>query len=479
MFSQNYMQLPNNFYRDVLPEKMEDAVLLVENKPLMSNLSLAASSEMLLGWLSGDKQAKGMRSIAQKYTGHQFGYYNPDLGDGRGLLLGQWRDADDKAWDFHLKGAGRTPYSRRGDGRAVLRSTIREFLASEALFGLGVPTTRALGIAASKTDLVAREIWEPRASLIRVASSHVRFGHFEWAASQGKETFDALLDYVVSQHFPELIDEERKAQKLFELICVNTANMIAKWQSVGFNHGVMNSDNMSILGETFDFGPYGFFDDFQIGFVCNQSDTEARYAYNEQPKVGLWNCQVLAGAFSVVLEESLLQEGLDLYITTFNQAYLKNMSAKLGLFTCDESDRQMIADLLVLMDADSVDFAAFFRKLALFNSDDEGDLFDLLPSTKRFKPWFDQFEKRLLKENVAFLDWQSRMYQVNPSIVLRNYIAQEIIEDAEKTLSGEGEDLLQKWLSVLHSPFETHLDLMDYQRPPKQNQKGFGLSCSS
>lgn len=476
-----FLKLPKNFYELVLPEPQQNARLVTVNKSLMDELNCDLNDKQLLALASGNLTDESLINfnlipLAQKYTGHQFGYYNPDLGDGRGLLLGQWHDKNNQAWEFHLKGAGRTPFSRRGDGRAVLRSVIREYLASEALHGLGVPTTRALAIASSQ-EQVQREIFEPRASFIRVTPTHIRFGHFEWAASLGKEALDALIAFVIEHHYPELADlpEDEQAGALLKAVCGRTAKLMAKWQAVGFNHGVMNSDNMSIIGETFDFGPYAFFDDFEIEYICNHSDVEGRYAYNQQPKIGVWNCQVLAAAFGQSVTEAQQTAALDHFVQTYNQQYVSEMNAKLGLETQQETDKDLIGDLLVLMDKQRVDFSLFFRRLAKLGHTDENDLRRLLSQPEAFDDWFERYHQRVAQEALGEDKRQQRILANNPSIILRNYIAQQIIEAAEV---GNFQPL-NDWVKALHSPFENHPGLAEFQQPPTPEQKGLQLSCSS
>jgi len=271
-FQQNYIELPDSFYAKINPEAMQNASLIHYNKTLCDELGIELSEQVLFDMTTGQSFPEGLEPLAQKYTGHQFGYYNPDLGDGRGVLLGQITDNQKQNWDIHLKGSGRTPFSRRGDGRAVLRSAVREYLIGEALHALGVPTTRCLSICNSP-EPVQREQIETRATYIRIAKTHIRFGHFEWLAQKGNiEEQQQLADHVIESVYPELqsiTDSKERYDKLLKSITRNTASMIAGWQSVGFCHGVMNTDNMSVAGDTFDFGPYAFLDDCQIHYICN------------------------------------------------------------------------------------------------------------------------------------------------------------------------------------------------------------------
>lgn len=468
-FTQTYLELPSDFYTQLTPEQLDNPYLVALNRDLIQQHQITLNDQDLLNVTSG-KILADMQPLAQKYTGHQFGYYNPDLGDGRGILLSQWQMPDGQRFDWHLKGAGRTPYSRRGDGRAVLRSVIREYLASEALHALGVPTTRALAIV-SGDEQVWREALEPRALMIRVTETHIRFGHFEWAASQSPQHSRTLADYVIKHHYPECASEPNPYESLLKLILQRTARMIAHWQAVGFNHGVMNTDNMSILGQTFDFGPYAFFDDFKIGYICNHTDTGGRYAYNEQPNVGLWNGQVLAQAFEPLIESvEVRQNCLNDYVEAYNQHYLNLMRAKLGLQTEQPKDKLLVADLLICLDKHKVDFHVFMRSLA--NLDQPHDIW---PTSDDYQAWLLDYKQRLKQETLSETERKDLILKTNPALVLRNYIAQHIIEQAE---NGDTE-IVDQWRQWLASPFEDNPEWQQWTQPPHAHLKGHRLSCSS
>lgn len=468
-FTQTYLELPTDFYTQLVPEALDQSYLIALNRDLIEQQQIDLPDQTILDIASG-QLAEGMTPLAQKYTGHQFGYYNPDLGDGRGILLGQWQTLQNERFDWHLKGAGRTPYSRRGDGRAVLRSVIREYLASEALHALGVPTTRALAIA-SGDEQVWREALEPRANLIRVTPTHIRFGHFEWAASQSPQHSQVLADYVIKHHYPECASEPKPYESLLKLILQRTARMIAHWQAVGFNHGVMNTDNMSILGETFDFGPYAFFDDCQIGYICNHTDTGGRYAYNEQPNVGLWNSQVLAQAFEPLIESvETRQDCLNDYVEAYNQHYVDLMRTKLGLANPQDKDKLLIADLLICLDKHKVDYHVFMRSLA-----DLENPHPIWPQTDDYQAWLLAYKQRLEQETQTETQRKQLIRNTNPALVLRNYIAQHIIEQAEK---GD-RDIVDQWRQWLASPFTENPEWQQWTQPPHSHLKGQKLSCSS
>ncbi len=482
VFQNNYCTLPKSFYQLTTPEPLMDARLIHVNQPLLTELSLDLDADTLLKMTAGLVFPEGLVPLAQKYTGHQFGYYNPDLGDGRGLLLGQVTDAQHQLWDLHLKGSGRTAYSRRGDGRAVLRSSIREYLIGEALHAQGVPSARCLSICHSP-EQVRREQFEDRASYIRVAKTHVRFGHFEWLAQRGDlADFKQLANYVIETVYPEHqnLPEESRYAALLNSIHERTALLMVAWQASGFCHGVMNTDNMSVAGESFDFGPYAFLDDCEIHYICNHSDTEGRYAYSQQPNIGLWNCQVLGQAFSMVLESEQIEAALNQYVETYNQTYLTKMCAKFGLSQPQPEDKHFIADSLILMDQSSVDFHYFFQMLALFATSEQREFEHFVPESSAWRQWMARYQARLELENSSVQQRQQLIHANTPKLILRNYIAQEIIAAAE-----EGDYTpLNNWFNWLQTPY-TPPDIFNtpeyahYLLPPGEKHKKMVLSCSS
>lgn len=477
-FFNRYSQFPDPFFTKISPSPLHQAELIHCNPFLLKQLNLSLSEAELLEMVSGNRLPEGCDPLAQKYTGHQFGYYNPDLGDGRGLLIGQTEDSNQQLWDLHLKGAGVTPYSRRGDGRAVLRSTIREYLGSEALHALNIPTTRSLAICRNN-EQVQREQMEPRAGYIRIAKTHIRFGHFEWLAQkQDTAALTLLADYVIDTVYPQLseLSEKDKYGELLTIICNNTAEMIAEWQAIGFCHGVMNTDNMSVAGETFDFGPYAFMDDFKIHHICNHSDTEGRYAYSQQPSIGLWNCQILASTFSNIITEQQLDDAINAYVETYNKAYLDKMRAKIGLVESIEEDRDLVADLLILMDQSEMDFQHFFLNLAKCETEQACLDSKTVPDSKQWREWLQRyFIRRSFELNPE--ECGLRIQQNTPKFLLRNYINQQVIEAAEQ---GDY-SLFNQVFEALKTPYEIHPGLPEtfYQAPQHASQKGLALSCSS
>ena len=323
VFDNSYARLPDAFYAKLNPTPFNSPPYLVHANPAAAALIDLDSEEVkrpeFAGLFGGSMLAPGMDPLAMLYSGHQFGVYVPKLGDGRAILLGEVKNDRGERWDLHLKGAGMTPFSRDGDGRAVLRSTIREYLCCEAMHGLGIPTTRALCIVGSE-EKVYREQIETGAMLVRMARSHVRFGTFEiFYYRKQHELLRVLADYVIEQHFPHLREATDTYARLFAEVVEQTAKLIARWQAVGWSHGVMNTDNMSILGLTLDYGPFGFMDDYDAGFICNHSDHNGRYAFNQQPYIGLWNLSCLAQALLPLAEKEALKAGLDAFVKSLAQ----------------------------------------------------------------------------------------------------------------------------------------------------------------
>ena len=473
-----YQELPPSFYTRVQPTPLTDARMVCFNHELAEQMGIhTGNPEDWTGIGAGTELLEGMDPVAMKYTGHQFGMYNPDLGDGRGLLLWETRGPDGQRWDWHLKGAGMTPYSRFGDGRAVLRSTIREYLCSEAMAGLGVPTTRALFMVSAR-DPVQRESIETAATLMRVAQSHLRFGHFEYAAyHQGEEAVRSLLDHTIALHFPRLLQqpEEARYRLWLEEVVTRTARLVARWQALGFCHGVMNSDNMSIIGDTFDYGPYAFLDEFDAGHICNHSDQGGRYAYNRQPQIGFVNCQYLARALAPVMDEDDLRRALRQYETSYNDSFLANLRDKLGLAEPEENDIEVIMDTFNLLQSHQVDQTRFFRGLSTLPSRGEAPVRDLFVDRKAADQWLARYQTRLTKETRSDAEREAAMCAVNPKYILRNYLAQLVIQEAQ---NGDYEPM-QQLLDVLKRPYDEQPENEAYAALPPDWGKHLNISCSS
>ncbi len=477
-FNNTWYQELSGFYTALEPTPLKNPRLLYHSAPLAQELGLDSrmfDAENVDLW-SGETLMDGMQPLAQVYSGHQFGVWAGQLGDGRGLLLGEQQLPDGRKFDWHLKGAGLTPYSRMGDGRAVLRSTLREFLASEAMHALGIPTSRALTVVTSD-EPVYRESAEPGAMLLRVAESHLRFGHFEHFYYQGQqENVTRLADYAILHHWPQWQQEPDKYLLWFSDVVRRTARLIAGWQSVGFAHGVMNTDNMSILGLTLDYGPYGFLDDYQPGFICNHSDHQGRYSFENQPMIGLWNLNRLAHALSGLMSTEQLKQALALYETELMRCWGEKMRAKLGLMTAGKDDNNILTGLLSLMTKENSDYTRTFRQLsAVEQQQSRSPLRDEFIDREAFDSWYNVYRQRLLQDEQSDEQRQQAMKQANPALVLRNYLAQQAIEQAEQ----DDVSVLARLHHALLQPFDDAPEFADLTRRPPDWGKKLEVSCSS
>ena len=488
-WSNRFAMLGEAFFTALPPEPLPAPHWVARSEACAADLGLPADwwrRDGALDVFSGNALWPGMQPLASVYSGHQFGVWAGQLGDGRALLLGEVQ-APGGPLEVQLKGSGLTPYSRMGDGRAVLRSSIREFLCSEAMHGLGIPTTRALCVTGSPQP-VRRETIESAAVVTRVAPSFIRFGHFEHFAHHDQPAaLKQLADFVIEQHYPACRDAREPYAALLQAVALRTAELMAQWQAVGFCHGVMNTDNMSMLGLTIDYGPFGFLDAFDPAHICNHSDHQGRYAYARQPSVGFWNLHALAHAMLPLLgpadeASALALAALEPYKTAFPQALLARMSAKLGLASVRDDDLALVDELLRLMAQDRCDFTITFRRLADFDSAaDAGNerVRDLFIDRAAFDAWGLRYVDRLRSEASIDAERGRRMRRVNPRVVLRNHLAEAAIRQATAGDFGEVERLLQ----VLTQPFDepaapTPQDAADAGFPPEWAQS-IEVSCSS
>jgi uncharacterized protein YdiU (UPF0061 family) len=438
--------------------------------------------------LAGNAVWPGMSPFATVYSGHQFGVWAGQLGDGRAMSLGELATAMGPQ-ELQLKGAGATPYSRRADGRAVLRSSIREYLCSEAMHGLGIPTTRALSLVASPLP-VRRESVETAAVVCRVAPSFLRFGHFEHFAYTTQPGADqalrALIDHVVTHHRPHLADAPDRAMALLDDAVGTTAELVAAWQSVGFCHGVMNTDNMSILGLTIDYGPFGFMDGFDPDHICNHSDDHGRYSWNNQPQIGFWNLRALAQALLAAMpgakeDPQPVIDLLQTYEQRFPQAMRARWRAKLGLRTEREDDGELAVALLKVMAQGRADFTITFRRLGEYQAglppQDPANarVRDLFLDREGFDAWAQRYSERLKAEGSVDAERRQRMAQVNPAYVLRNHLAEGAIQRARQGDFSE----VARLHKLLQRPFDEQPGCeADADFPPAWAQS-ISVSCSS
>ena len=479
-FDNSYARLSEQFYSRVRPSPQPAEPYLVSCNPSAAELIDLDPGQFqnkdFAEVFYGRKLLPGCDPIAAVYSGHQFGVYVPRLGDGRAILLGEVLSQNSLRWDLQLKGAGLTPYSRMGDGYAVLRSTIREYLCSEAMHGLGIPSTRALCIIGSDAP-VYRETVETGAILARMAPSHVRFGSFEYFShSQQHDLLKQLADYVIEHHYPEHQGHPDRYAHLFFEAVARTANLMAQWQAVGFCHGVMNSDNMSILGLTIDYGPFAFLDAFSPGFICNHSDHQGRYAYNKQPNIALWNLACLAQALLPLIAQETLKAALDDYAGIFNNRYVQLMQNKLGLLQSLPADPELITDFLQLMAQSKADYTNTFRALSRYRiGADNAFLRDRFIDREAFDAWAQRYEKRLSAENSVDRDRAQYLDRINPKYILRNYLAQTAIEKAQQKDFGEIEILLD----LLRNPYAEQAQMQAYAAEPPDWGRHLEISCSS
>jgi serine/tyrosine/threonine adenylyltransferase len=465
------------------------AFSFVNPAPLL-NVSIAAVSEpvaVLLGlsktdflsadaalYWSGSAATYMPKPIAHAYSGHQFGQWAGQLGDGRAMTIGSLN-----GYEIQFKGAGLTPYSRMGDGRAVLRSSVREYLCSEAMAGLRIATTRALCLTSS-SSVVIRENVEKGAVVTRVAPSFIRFGHFEhFYYHQEPELLQQLCDFVIDHFYPSARQHENPAQEMLRLVVERTADLMVQWQAVGFCHGVMNTDNMSILGLTIDYGPFGFLDAYDPKHICNHSDGQGRYSYQNQPSIGQWNCFALGQALvSIIGSPELTKQALAEYAPRFESEMKALWHKKIGLAIHHDDDGLLIDQLFEIMQSNRVDFTLMFRALAniqIQSVEADHQVFDLFIDRQAAIDWLARYRTRLLLETRSEPDRQHSMNQVNPRYILRNHLAQSAIQAAE---SGDFSEI-DRLLAVLRRPFDEQPENAHYAQLPPDWASTLEVSCSS
>jgi len=484
-FDNRYSRLPEDFFARVQPTPLANPHTVAANPDAAALIGLDAAEldrPEFAHYFSGATALPGAEPIAALYAGHQFGTWVPQLGDGRAMLLGEVTGPDGRYWDLHLKGAGRTPFSRQGDGRAVLRSVVREYLCSEAMHGLGIGTTRALCIIGSD-EPVPRERVETGSMMVRLSPSHVRFGSFQVFASRDQhDHLKTLADHVIAAHFPALQGDANPYPRLLAAVARRTGELVARWQTDGFVHGVLNSDNMSILGITIDYGPFAFIDRYQHDFVRNHTDHTGFYAYNKQPNIGHYNIYLLATALLPLMDKQAAQAGLDAYVPAFKTAYQSRMGEKLGFLETHPEDEDLVTDLFELMDQGKADFATFFRGLSDYRSADtdlsrvpEACVLACATLPEGVGAWFARYGQRLSAEGSVDADRKQAMDRVNPVYLLRTHLAQAAIDAAEAGDFSEIERLHQ----LLRDPYTVREGMAAYTMPPAAGSGEAMLSCSS
>ena len=485
--ARRYATLGDSYAPQVATTALPEPRLLHFNAALAQQIGLdssAAGQAQFTAIMAGNLPWPGYAPISSVYAGHQFGSFVPQLGDGRAHLIAELQGRDGGRWELQLKGGGQTPWSRFADGRAVLRSSIREYLASEAMHALGIPTTRALSLVGSPAR-VRRETFETAAVVCRAAPGFIRFGHFEYFYYQNQhDKLQPLADHVIGEHFPQFAGRADQYQSWLTEVVERTARLMAQWQAVGFSHGVMNTDNFSVLGLSLDYGPYGFIDGFDAHHICNHSDEGGRYAYDQQPKIGHWNCSRLLQATLPLLSEQpeqaveIANAILERYPPAYTQAMTQLWAGKLGLREMREEDPQLINRFLSVLHNGHSDFSRSFRHLSRVRTDSDEPAHgvrDEIADLAAFDNWIGDYRARLRSESSDDAERAVRMNAVNPEYVLRNHLVQTAIEQAQ---NGNYEEI-DTLFKLLKRPFEEQPGMEAYAAEPPPSAKNIEVSCSS
>jgi uncharacterized protein YdiU (UPF0061 family) len=485
-FQNSYTALPANFFARVAPTPVTSPRLIKLNRPLAIHLGLDPDrllSPEGIEILAGKRIPEGADPIAMAYAGHQFGHFVPQLGDGRAILLGEVIDADGVRRDIQLKGSGPTPFSRRGDGRAALGPVLREYIVSEAMAALGIPTTRSLA-AVMTGENVMREMPLPGAVLTRVAASHIRVGTFQYFAARGDtEGVRRLADHAIGRHYPQAADAERPYHALLQGVIARQADLVARWLLVGFIHGVMNTDNSSISGETIDYGPCAFMDHYDPATVFSSIDEQGRYAYANQPQIALWNLTRLAECllplFSDDQDQAIEQAQLALggFAERFNMAYQTGLRGKLGLFSERDGDQVLAQDLLDAMAKNQADFTLTFRRLgdAAGDADDDNVRAEFTDPAV-FDEWAVRWRQRLSEEPQSAAERHAAMRAINPAFIPRNHRVEAVIQAA---MNNDDYAPFEELLAVLSKPFEDQPGFAAYADPPLPDQRVLRTFCGT
>lgn len=483
-FENTYAELPSEFYQKKDPIPFENPHVVAFNENLADELGIDPGEKqnpLLAEYLCGKKSLAGAEPLAMYYAGWQFGVYNPHLGDGRALLLGQIIDERGRRWDLHLKGCGATRFSRGFDGRATLRSSIREYLGSEALHHLGIPSTRALCVVGS-TEKIDRETKEPAAMMLRVAETHVRFGSFEGFYHRGEEeNVRTLADYVIAHQYPEIPRQTKEGYGLFlSATAEKTASTIAKWQAFGFTHGVMNTDNMSVTGLTLDYGPYGFLETFDRDHVSNHSDHFGRYSYGNQPAIARWNLEKLARCLEGLVDEKQSWDAIETYNKVFSETYREHMLRKFGFEKEKKKSLRFIEKTLGMLAEFETDYHIFLRNISdvrCHGSFGENPwLMELSETSEQWRQWFEEYAGELRGNSLPDLERKKLMDSVNPRYVLRNHIMETAIKEA---LERENYSEIEKVRKIFENPFSDQSGCESYAADPPEWSKSLVVSCLS
>lgn len=458
-------------FAKVTPTALSNPKLLHVNTKMLHRLGLDESmveNPSFLRFLNGDLDFEGLFFGASFYSGHQFGHYVPRLGDGRAITLAEIENDNHEYFELQLKGSGLTPFSRMGDGKAVVRSSIREYLASAHMHALSIPTTEALAIITGSDDVYREEV-EKSAIVLRVAESFLRFGHFQYLAHTNQlEELKTLVEFSIENYFSVYKDHPNRYVLFFQDVVKRTAKLFARWQSAGFCHGVLNTDNMSILGLTLDYGPYGFINHFDQDHVCNHSDHEGRYSLGNQPSIGMWNLQMLGIALESLIPEEDRKRTLETYPQIFLVEYRRLLLDKCGLYKQQANDEDFLRNLLNMLVFTEFDYTVFFRSLSRYEKGSKK--MSGIDVTENLLNWLDSYDSRLNLEETSQADRHAQMLLVNPKFILRNYLAQMAIDDLS---------LVPKLYEVMTHPFAEWSEVEEWAKPAPLKYRNLSVSCSS
>ena len=477
-FDNTYSKLPKSFLENIKPVPVKDPKLIILNKNLAEQLNLdfsKFSDTDLAKMFSGNSLPEGSETIAQAYAGHQFGHFTM-LGDGRAVMLGEHLDKDNNRFDIQFKGSGRTSFSRSGDGRAVLGPMLREYIISEAMHALNIPTTRSLAVVSTGEDVI-REQMLPGAILTRVASSHIRVGTFQYiAATQNADDLKTLFNYTIDRHYPEIKDSKTKALDLLNLLMKKQCELVINWMRVGFIHGVMNTDNMTVSGETIDYGPCAFMDQYHPQTVFSSIDQNGRYSYNNQPRITKWNLARFAECIIPLIDQdeqkaiSIATETINNFEKLYEEKWLNMMRDKLGLFGEDRDDKHLIFELLTWMENNKADFTNTFCNLMDIQS-----IKDPIYQNQEYLNWTAKWKKRLEKNNTEKEKYLELMRSVNPIFIPRNHKVEEALKDASENKL----ETLNQLLEVIKYPYKDNGMLKDYQQPMSNENGNYKTFCGT
>jgi len=475
----SYTTLPDFFYEELTPNQVQAPKLVIYNQALGDSLGLnneALISKDGIAYLAGNASPKGSKPIAQSYAGHQFGHFNM-LGDGRALLIGEQITPENERIDIQLKGAGKTPFSRGGDGRAALGPMLREYIISEAMYGLNIPTTRSLAVVTTG-ETIHRETELAGAILTRTADSHIRVGTFQYAAKYGeREELIRLADYAIERHYPNVKSASNQYLAFLQEVIKQQATLIAEWQLVGFIHGVMNTDNMTISGETIDYGPCAFMDTYDQKTVFSSIDRNGRYAYMNQPSMAAWNLARFAESLLPLLHRDseqavqLAQDAISEFGKQYQEHWLAGMRAKLGLFNEETEDEALIENLLSLMQKHGADYTNTFLALTFDRKEDF-----VLAGTPEFLKWENNWRERLERQDETKASIEELMQNSNPAVIPRNHRVEEALEAA---VQQDDYSLMEKLLLVLENPFEHSRDQSEYANLPVETEESYQTFCGT